>query len=140
MPLKKMRVEVLDETGNKYKVSIEGNVTRKSALRILDMVELLGGIPTQESNPQKIEGFSKIEKVRYVIEKHLPMVKFSAGEAQIIYTQETGEQINLSTISTYLSRMSDKGVLIKEKHSNKILFRLVSEELRNFIKTARTKD
>ncbi len=134
MPLKKMRVEVFDETGNKYKVSVEGNVTRKSALRILDMVELLGGIPAIESNPQKIDGFSKIEKVRYIVEKHLPLVKFSAGEAQSTYIQETGEQIGLSTISTYLSRLSDKGILIKEKNSNKTLFRLVSEELRNFIK------
>ena len=134
MPLKKMRVEVFDETGNKYKVSVEGNVTRKSALRILDMVELLGGIPALENNPQKIEGFSKIEKVRYVVEKCLPLVKFSAGEAQSTYIQETGEQIDLSTISTYLSRLSDRGILIKEKNSNKTLFRLVSEELISFIK------
>jgi len=134
MPLKKMRVEVFDETGNKYKVSVEGNVTRKSALRILDMVELLGGIPALENNPQKIEGFSKIEKVRYVVEKCLPLVKFSAGEAQSTYIQETGEQIDLSTISTYLSRLSDRGILIKEKNSNKTLFMLVSEELRSFIK------
>jgi DNA-binding transcriptional ArsR family regulator len=134
MPLKKMRVEVFDETGNKYKVSIEGNVTRKSALRILDMVELLGGIPAFENNPQKPEGYSKIDKVRYIIEKHFLLTKFSAGEAQSTYIQEMGEQIDLSTISTYLSRLSNRGILIKEKDSNKVLFRLVSEELRNFIK------
>jgi len=134
MPLKKMRVEVFDETGNKYKISVEGNVTRNSALRILDMVELLGGIPASQNNPQRTEGFSKIDKVRYVIEKSLPLSKFSAGEAQSAYVQETGEQINLSAISTYLSRLSDRGILIKEKSSNSVLFKLVSEELRNYIK------
>ena len=134
MPLKKMRVEVFDETGNKYKVSVEGSVTRKSALRILDMVELLGGIPALDSNPQKPEGFSKIEKVKYIIEKHFLLIKFSASEAQSTYIQETGEQVDLSTMSTYLSRLSDRGILIKEKNSNKVLFRLVSEELRSFIK------
>ena len=134
MPLKKMKVEVFDESGNRYKVSVEGNVTRKSALRILDMVELLGGIPAFENNIQKPEGFSKIEKVKYIIDKHFLLTKFSASEAQSIYIQETEEQIDLSTISTYLSRLSDRGILIKEKNSKKVLFRLVSEELRSFIK------
>jgi len=133
MPVKKMKVEVFDETGNRYIVSVEGKVTRKSALRILDMVELLGGMPALELNPQKPEDFSKIDKVKFIIDKHFPLIKFSASEAQTVYNDETGEQINLSTISTYLSRLSEKGLLIKEKSSHRVSYRLVSEGIKNII-------
>lgn len=133
MPVKKMKVEVFDETGNRYIVSVEGKVTRKSALRILDMVELLGGMPALEISSQKPEDFSRIDKVKFIIDKHFPLIKFSASEAQTVYNDETGEQINLSTISTYLSRLSEKGLLIKEKSSHRVSYRLVSEGIKNII-------
>jgi DNA-binding transcriptional ArsR family regulator len=135
VPVKKMRVEVLDESGNRYKVSVEGNVTRKSALRILDMVELLGGIPALEHGIQKPEESSRADRVRLLVEKHFPLVKFSASEAQSVYNNETGEQIDLSTISTYLSRLADKGLLIKERSSRRVSYRLMPEGIKNFIES-----
>ena len=128
-----MKVEVFDESGNRYMVSVDGKVTRKSALRILDMVELLGGIPALEIGPQKPEEFSKIDRVKLIIEKHFPLIKFSASEAQTVYNDETGEQIDLSTMSTYLSRLSEKGLLIKEKISHRVSYRLVSERIKSII-------
>jgi DNA-binding transcriptional ArsR family regulator len=128
-----MKVEVFDETGNRYTVSVEGRVTRKSALRILDMVELLGGMPASETGPQKFDEFSKIDKVKFIIEKHFPLIKFSASEAQSIYNNETGEQIDLSTMSTYLSRLSNRGIIIKEKDANRVSFRLVTEGIKKLM-------
>ena len=128
-----MKVEVFDEIGNRYTVSVEGKVTRKSALRILDMVELLGGMPALELSPQKPEDFSRIDKVKFIINKHFPLIKFSASEAQTVYNDETGEQVNLSTISTYLSRLSEKGLLIKEKSSHRVSYRLVSEGIKSIM-------
>jgi DNA-binding transcriptional ArsR family regulator len=130
-----MKVEVLDESGNRYKISVEGSVTRKGALRILDMVELLGGIPASEIGTRKPEEFSRSDRIRLVVEKHFPLVKFSASEAQSVYNKETGEQIDLSTISTYLSRLSDKGLLIKERSSRRVSYRLMSEGIKNFIES-----
>jgi hypothetical protein len=46
-----MRVEVFDGSGNRYTVTFEGYVTREKAIRLLDIVELLGGIP-EEENPE----------------------------------------------------------------------------------------
>jgi hypothetical protein len=99
------------------------------------MVELLGGIPALEVGTQKPGEFSKIDKVRLFVEKHFPLIKFSASEAQSVYNSETGEQIDLSTISTYLSRLSDKGLLIKEKGSRRVSYRVVSEGIKNFVES-----
>ena len=50
MPARKMRVELFDNDGNRYTIAFEGQVTRDKALRLLDLVELLGGVPTEDSS------------------------------------------------------------------------------------------
>jgi len=129
-----MRVEVYDETGNRYTISFEGRVTREKALRILDMVELLGGIPgieTEISHPLEL---SKIEKTHLVVEKHFPLTLFSAKDVQRLYEKETGGLLSLSAVSTYLSRLADRGILVKTRNSNKVLYRLISGDVKKLIK------
>ncbi|MGQ9529953.1 MAG: hypothetical protein ACUVQX_01205 [Candidatus Bathycorpusculaceae bacterium] len=129
MPAKKMRVELIDSEGNKYTVSFEGQITREKALRLLDMVELLGGVSASEGNPESsipavTNQLTKYGKVRMIIQKHFPLVWFSSREVQLIYEQELKEPISLSTVATYLQRMASKGVLAKAGASNKIKYRL----------------
>ena len=66
-----MRVDVYDETENRYTISLEGRVTRESALRVLDMVELLGGMRGTDRDAQRSREISKFERVRLVVEKQL---------------------------------------------------------------------
>jgi len=134
VPVKKIKVEVFDESGNKYTISVEGKVNRGNAIRILDIVELLGGIPSTEKSPEQPNELSKIEKVRTIVEKRFPLVYFSARDAQTVYNNELGENIDLSTISTYLTRLSNIGVLIKEKKAQKVTYRLVTTEIKNILK------
>ena len=128
MPAKKMRVEVFDGGGNRYSITFEGQVTREKALRLLDIVELLGGMPgvnVVESKP--VADLSKQDKVRYLVERNFPIVWFSSKEVQELYEKELQEPISLSTVSTYLSRMTDRGMLVKSSASNKRRYRLVTQ-------------
>lgn len=129
-----MRVEVYDETGNRYTISLEGRVTRENALRVLDMVELLGGMRGVAGDETYTPQLSKFDKVRLVVEKNFPLVWFSAKDAASVYHKETKEYASLSTISTYLARLSKRGVLVRTKNSNRVLYRLIStglEEMAN---------
>lgn len=135
MPVRKMRVEVYDESGNRYSISLDGKVTRKNALRVLDMVELLGGMPELGPESQSNEELPKIEKVRFVVERDFPLVWFTPKDVQVAYEREANESVGSSTISTYLSRLSDKGVLIKAKDSNKVRYRVMSSGLSRLIGT-----
>ena len=130
-----MRVEVFDEDGNRYTVSIDGRVTRDKALRILDMVELLGGLPGIQMKSNSIEGMTKIERVLHIAEKHFPLVWFSTKEIKMAYEDEIGEKVNLSTVSTYLSRLAKRGMLLKTKDSNNISYRLLTKGVKQFIRT-----
>lgn len=132
MPAKRMRVELLDSDGNRYTITFEGQITRDKALRLLDLVELLGGLPSGEHNP--ISGVpttnnetSKYNKVRVLIQKHFPVVWFSSREVQLMYEQEFKEPISLSTVATYLARMTGKEVLLKAGSSNNLKYKLVTD-------------
>lgn len=128
MPVKKMRVEVFDGSGNRYTVTFEGNVTREKAIRLLDLVELLGGMPRDNPNfEETTSDYSKFDKLRSILEKHFPIVWFSSRDAQLVYEQKFKEPISLSTVSTYLSRMSDREVLIKSGVSNRRRYRTMTE-------------
>ena len=128
MPARRMRVELFDSEGNKYSVSFEGQITRDKAMRLLDLVELLGGGPGTGSNqanrPETLEQFSKSDRTRSIVQKHFPIVWFSSREVQIVYEQELKQPISLSTVATYLARMVAKGLLQKTGPSNNLRYKL----------------
>ena len=131
MPAKKMRVELFDNEGNRYSVSIEGEVTRDKALRILDLVELLGGMPAGTSKlgistAVSTRELSKFDKVYKVVQKHFPLVWFSSREIQYMYEQELREPISLSTVATYLTRLNAKGSVMKTGMANKLKYKISS--------------
>lgn len=134
MPARKIRVEVFDDDGNRYTVAFQGRVTREKALRILDIVELLGGMrgisPKWSRN---ISELSKYDKVQFVIDKHFPVVWFSSKEVHSIYEEEIKEPISLSTVSTYLSRMADRGILMKNRVSGRQKYRMLTQIVKRVI-------
>ena len=103
-------------------------MTRDKALRLLDLVELLGGAPSEGQTvntgatvPNRI--LSRFEKVHLVIQKNFPLIWFSSKEIQSVYEQELKEPVSLSTISTYLSRMATKGLLLRTGGPNNLKYK-----------------
>jgi hypothetical protein len=134
MPTKKMRVEVFDTDGNRYSISFEGQITRDKAVRLLDMVELLGGMPSSGSSSTAnmlgaVGELSKYEKLKSVLEKHFPVIWFCSRDAQLTYEQEFKEPIGLSTVATYLARMANKRALLKAGAANRLRYKIVRSSL-----------
>jgi hypothetical protein len=131
MPARKMRVELVDSDGNRYTVTFEGQVSREKAVRLLDLIELLGGIPSGEAGNTASKlgivdnGFSKYDRVRAVVQRDFPLVWFSSKEVQNVYEQEFKEPIALSTVATYLSRFTMRGIVMKTGALNNLKYRLV---------------
>jgi hypothetical protein len=128
MPARKMRVELFDNDGNRYTIAFEGQVTRDKALRLLDLVELLGGVPGENPAAGSVSTLtnsvlSRFEKVQVVIQKSFPLIWFSSKDIQSVYEQEVKEPISLSTVSTYLSRMAGKGMLLRAGGSNNLKYK-----------------
>ena len=131
MPARKMRVELFDSEGNRYTIAFEGQITRDKAVRLLDLVELLGGMP-EESSSSRLSSVlvnnkvSKFEKVRSIVQKSFALIWFSSRDVQTVYETELKEPISLSTVSTYLSRMANRGLLLRVGASNNLKYKIGS--------------
>lgn len=130
MPARKMRVELFDSDGNRYTIAFEGHVTREKAVRLLDLVELLGGTQGGEASTGGKSGvidngFSKYDKVRTLVQRGFPLVWFSSKEIQSAYEQELREPIALSTVATYLARLVIRGMLMKTGPLNNLKYKIV---------------
>ncbi len=129
MPARKMRVELFDSEGNRYTVAFEGQITRDKALRLLDLVELLGGMPGDVPTvgavgEPAVGAASRFDRVRSVIQKNFPLVWFSSKDIQSFYENELKDPISLSTVSTYLSRMAGKGFLLRTGGPNNLKYKI----------------
>jgi len=130
MPAKKVKVDVSDKEGNKFTVTFEGVVTREKILQLLDLVEILGGVPSTGSVQSLSQDESKFSKVFTLIQKQFPLGWFSSKTIQSAYSKTYGQSIGLSTVSTYLSRLSKKGTLQKSGSAHK-RYRLLHESVEN---------
>ena len=129
MPARKMRVELFDSEGNRYTIAFEGQVTRDKALRLLDLVELLGGMPGEGAtsgagNVLTSTNLTRYEKVRLVIQKNFPLVWFSSKDVQSVYEQELKEPVSLSTVSTYLARMTNRSLLLRAGEGSNLKYKV----------------
>jgi len=134
-----MRVELFDSEGNRYTIAFEGQITRDKAVRLLDLVELLGGMPGENANlgisgPVAGKSSSRFEKVRSVIQKSFPLIWFSSRDVQSVYEQELKEPVGLSTVSTYLARMTNRGLLLKAGDGNNLKYKIAPQVPRATIK------
>ena len=112
MPGNRVKIDINDDDGNKFMISLEGHLTRDKVLQILDFVDLLGASSTIEKNTEE-SNRSKFEKIQNVILRKFPVGWFTSQEIMIAYEDSLDEPIGLSTVSTYLTRLAVKGLLKK---------------------------
>ena len=134
MPAKKLRVEVFDDEGDKYTVVVEGEVTRKKAQCVLDIVELLGTVEknTKLMNPNESTKFSKI---KFLVSDRFSFTWFSSREIAETYFKTFGDVIPLSTVSTYLARLTRRGFLITDGPRNNRKYRVITKLTKSPLKS-----
>ena len=136
MPVRKMRMEVYNEAGDKYTITFQGRMTRNKVIRLLDLVELLGGMPRIGNEPTQTrhkEKLTKLERVRLVVEKQFPLRWFSSKDVQLAYEEEFKDPVRLSTVSTYLSRMAERGIFTKKRARNRCRYRVTTKMIRRAV-------
>jgi hypothetical protein len=100
-------MEFEDGDGSKYTISLDGSISRDKVLKIMDLIELLGA---SEESPHFSEG-TTVGRLHQLIENKFPLGHFTSSDILESYEDEYGQPIKLATISTYLSRFADQGIL-----------------------------
>lgn len=132
MPARKLRFEVFDSQGNRYTITCEGSVNKEKVLRLLDFVELVGGTADENDKWRRTSlANTKFEKIRTIVEQHFPFEWFSSQDAKKACEQTLREHLSLSTVSTYLSRLADRGFLMRKGSSNQRKYKILAVTLDN---------
>ena len=120
---KRVKVEFQDDKGTKYSLAVEGRISREKVLKIMDLMELVEGNDTmEEPTPNESSVFGRVFKI---IETSYLGKEFSSADIAREYEDLYGQPIALSTVSTYLSRFTEKGTLKRQKFGNSWVYRRV---------------
>jgi len=120
---KRVKVEFQDETGTKYSLAVEGRVSREKVLKIMDLMELIDG--TEQLEGPSPDTSSSFGKLLTLIDTAYSGKDFSSADIARDYEEAYGVNIPLSMVSTYLSRISERGILKRQKFGNSWVYRRV---------------
>jgi hypothetical protein len=139
---KKIKIELEDDDGGKYNLSLEGNLSKDKIQKVLHLVESLN-ISKEELNTMNKSNYgsnnitskdidknnhslNSIEsKIWALIENNFAFSSFTSSDVAESYESLYQEQLQLSLISTYLSRYFDKKKLIRSKRGKEWIYKLI---------------
>ena len=124
---RKLKLEFYDTDGVKHSIAIDGPVTREKIARILDLVEVLSGSPQATASALAFSP-RKFDRLASMIISEMKIAEFTSRDAKNAFERSFGEKIPLSTVSTYLTRLSDRGILERGKAEPTLHYRVRPEE------------
>ena len=124
---RRLKVEFYDVEGVRHSIAIDGPVTKEKVSKILDLVALMSG--TSQTSATGL-GLSprKFDRLAGTIMSQLKGRRFTSAEARKAFETTFKEKIPLSTVSTYLARLADRGVLEREQKALGLVYRVRLEE------------
>jgi hypothetical protein len=106
---KKIRLEFYDRTGVRHSIAMEGELTADKVRRLLEYAEIVSGHESTSILPEPQE--SKMSRLLDVINtRHIDRT-FDSREVWKEYRDTWGDDFSLGAVSTYLSRLADRGTL-----------------------------
>ncbi|WP_148681675.1 hypothetical protein [Candidatus Nitrososphaera gargensis] len=124
---RKFRIELEDAEGSKYNLSLEGNVSKEKIMKIVEFMDLLN-IESNGNNNSEGETLTRApgsvgDRIWSLVESKFPYGSFTSTDILELYEDQYNEPIKLSIISTYLSRYSERGRLVRTRQGKEWVYR-----------------
>jgi hypothetical protein len=143
---KRIKIELEDAEGGKYNLSLEGNLSKDKIQKVLQLVESLNTTREESNNEQEYHSSQSdnsykndiksdktnqsIEsKIWKLIENNFAYSSFTSSNIADSYEELYRDPIQLSLISTYLSRYFEKHKLIRTKRGKEWLYKLIRNKM-----------
>ena len=124
---RRLKMEFYDTEGVRHSITIDGPVTKEKVSKVLDLVELLSGTPQASATALGLSP-RKFDRLAGTIMSQLRGRSFTSHEARKAFETTFKEKIPLSTVSTYLTRLADRGILEREHEKLSLVYRVKLEE------------
>jgi hypothetical protein len=127
---RKFKIELEDAEGSKYNLSLEGNVSKEKIMKIVEFMDLLniesngnGEAETPNRAPASVG-----DRIWSLVEGKFPYSGFTSTDILELYEDQYNEPIKLSIISTYLSRYSDRGRLVRTRQGKEWVYKIARQQ------------
>ena len=120
---KRIKIELEDGDGTKYTLALEGEVSREKLMKAVDMLEVMD-LPLDHAYRAPDEG-TFFGKMMTLLETTFVAGDFSSSDVAREFEEKYGQPVKLSTISTYLARLSEKQYIRRERFGNSWVYRRV---------------
>ncbi len=121
MRTRRLKIEFYDTDGVRHTISIDGPLTREKAGKLMDLVELMSGTPQISTTALGLSS-KKYDKLASIVMTQLRNKSFNSAEAKKLFETVHREKIPLSTVSTYLTRLADRGLLERHQESDRLVY------------------
>jgi hypothetical protein len=122
---KKVKVEITDEEGTTYSLALRGRFSHEKVMRVMELIDLLGQTDHNTSTTLPPNESTTYGRILKLIQSSYAAKEFSSADIARDYEERHASPIPLSTVSTYLSRLADRGILSRQKFGNSWVYRLV---------------
>ena len=120
MKQKRIRINLEDADGAKFKFDIEGNVTKDKVLKLFELMDLMNIEEEQAPDLDSVGG-----KIWNAVENHFPAGKFTSSDVLEKYEDEYNEPIKLSIISTYLARFASRNRIERKRTGREWSYQII---------------
>jgi predicted transcriptional regulator len=128
---KKIKIEVEDVEGDRYNLSLEGNMSKEKVMKVMELMDAInigksepGEYNYHIPNPIQENTSSLSSKIWRIVESKFPSTSFTSTDILEMYADEYNEPIKLDVIATYLSRYLKKGKLSRSKGGKEWIYKV----------------
>ena len=122
---KRVKVEITDEEGTTYSLAVQGRFSQEKVMRMMELVDLLGQGNHSMADTTLANESTTYGRILKLIQTSYQGKDFSSADIARDFEDSQATSIPLSTVSTYLSRLADRGLLKRQKFGNSWVYRLL---------------
>ena len=121
MKQKRIRINLEDGDGTKFKFDIEGNVTKDKVLKLFELMDLMN--IEEEQNTPDLDSIGG--KIWNIIENSFPTGRFTSSTVLEEYEDEYNKPIKLSVVSTYLARFASRNKIQRTRIGRELSYQII---------------
>jgi hypothetical protein len=123
---RKIRIELEDNEGDRYNLSLEGKFSKEKMIRVFDLIESFEDKTTKESTSPAYDDTSSLaSRIWSIIQDKCHNSTFTSAFIFNKYNEVYKEKLQLSVISTYLSRFFARNKLARIKHGKEWVYSMI---------------
>ena len=128
---KKIRIELEDENGEKYNLTLQGTLSKEKIVNLIEFVQLFEKNSITTSSEHREGDRNLASKLWNLITENFRYHTFTSSDLARIYKDVYYDSIQLSIVSIYLSRFYLKKQLTRIKNGKQWVYAVVKDNQNN---------